>query len=426
MTLPREQNLDWKALTLLPTDSSWTEVTSLSAKGNGITELTDDNCQHLKSVERLQLYHNKITIVSQLIGKLDHLTELWLGHNNLVSLPPELGLLERLTFLELCSNQLEIFPIGISNLVHLVHLDLSRNKLRQVPAELLALEHLEYLNLSFNQLTTLGDNIAVCRSLRILYLNNNQLVDLPKDVGYLNRLVYLEFENNSVRSFPQSMQFATNLIRLNGAKNKLEGLFDAGIGFSAFSLEELQLADNQITLLPEEFWRMPCLKILNLTTNLLGKKPLVGRFTLPKSLTHLYLSSNRLLGFPVTLIELPNLVELYACNNHLSCITPPSEWTKLEILNLNYNQICTFPVPLPPDIKELSLIHNQIRTLPATQLVGTSLKRLWVGDNPLSKKRFTGIQTRSKSKNQAELFENLPDLDICSPRKRQLLIDNIT
>lgn len=424
MTLATEQNLDWQKLLALPTDSSWAKVTHISAKGNGLTELTDNNCQNLGSVRILKLYHNNITIISPFIGQLDYLTELWLGHNNLVSLPPEIALLDRLTYLDLSSNQLEIFPIGISNLSRLIHLDLGRNKLRQVPPELFALRDLQFLNLGFNQLTTLGPSIADCCALQSLYLNDNQLGDLPDDIGYLGKLLYLEFENNLVTSFPESMRFASSLVRLNGSNNRLDRLFDAGVGFSEFNLEDLQLANNQITGLPWDFWRLPFLSTLNLTTNLLGKTPF-PLFNLPKSLTHLYLSSNGLHSLPYTVSELPNLVELYVCNNFLTSYFKPSTWPKLEVLNLNYNVIPCCPLPLPPKIKELSLIHNQIRTLPATQLVGSSLKRLWIGDNPVSKKRFTGMQTRSKSKTQSELFEKLPDLDVCSPRAKKFIIENI-
>ncbi|CAG9762084.1 unnamed protein product [Ceutorhynchus assimilis] len=121
-------------------------------------------------------------------------------------------------------------------------------------------------------------------------------------------------------------------------------------------LKILDLSNNSIEFLPEELNKLPNLKELNMSYNLLGKGTLkqwqwLGG-CLSKSLSTLDLSNNTLTFLPDQLVKLHNLTKLNLNNNRLKLLPAGiGNLRNLKILSANSNLLTI----LPGSIKKLTL-----------------------------------------------------------------------
>lgn len=155
--------------------------------------------------------------------------------------------LQRLTAnlrtVDLSMNKIEVLPASIGNFLQMKSLTLNSNKLTSIPAEIGKLKKLETLMLNGNHLQTLPATIGQLKALRTLSLAGNQFREFPPDLGSLRHLDLLDLSKNHIRAVPAEV--------------------------SALQTIEINLNQNQISVLSPDVSKCPRLKVLRLEENCL-------------------------------------------------------------------------------------------------------------------------------------------------------------
>lgn len=120
-------------------------------------------------------------------------------------------------------------------------------------------------------------------------------------------------------------------------------------------ITEIYLDNNDI---PNILYDLPCnLRILSLCSNLLDKLVYI-----PPSLQELYITNNKNISLPNTLID-TNLTIFYCNECSLTCI--PTLPNTISSLNISNNKLTQFEIPI--NIKILNLANNKLSHIYLTQ-----------------------------------------------------------
>lgn len=251
-------------------------------------------------------------------------------------------------------------------------IDLRGNKLTKLPTGLKRLQDLTTLYLSGNQLTNECLHIiSEISSLRDLALDNNKLTgQLDVNLCKLKNLVNLNLKQNELICLPDEFSELTQLHVLNVSENKLESLpFEA---FLKLPITELMASKNKLTdiLIPEAIEKLPYLEILDVTSN---------------SLTSISSAE----------IKLPALHKLLCASNRLKALPSLTAWPSLITINAADNYIEKLPHGLValPKIKSVNFHGNQLRLLDEKLGKLESLEIIHLTGNPLREKKFTSMTT---------------------------------
>ncbi|KAL6752608.1 hypothetical protein V8C86DRAFT_2752114 [Haematococcus lacustris] len=167
-------------------------------------------------------------------------------------------------------QQLTVLPISIISCPTAKVLDASNNRLKELPASLGMLTSLQRLVLSSNALSSFPGGIAAAlSSLKILNLDHNQLQVLPAELCQLAKLEKLYASHNSLRELPSMLDQLPKLQVLVVSHNQLTQLPEGLPGV----LEECNVANNAITVIPAGLGRLQQLKIFNLDNNRVSTVP---------------------------------------------------------------------------------------------------------------------------------------------------------
>ncbi len=168
-------------------------------------------------------------------------------------------------------------------------LEAGRLNLGTVPKYVYKMENMQSLNLEWNALREIDDKLLELEKLSELNLNNNRLSSLPTPLTRLRFLEHLNLSTNNFEELPSGVYQLDFLQQLHAANNEIKTLepFDSKVlwiinlennNLTKFpslekqtSLEELNLADNQIRKMPETIPQG--LKILNLKGNQIEQLP---------------------------------------------------------------------------------------------------------------------------------------------------------
>ena len=217
--------LSGKDLTAVPTDIPRNE-TVLDLSHNNLVILHRDAFIQLPNLTTLYLHYNEIAIVQyDAFRGLDKLDDLRLDHNNL-SVIPDISGLSTLTRLTLSSNnRIQSFNATMFN---------SMSKLNTLRIESIGAGNVP----NFPAL-----------NLRHLYLGTNRISSFQsQSLQTLKSLLRLDLEHNKLRALPYLGGIEKNIRYLVLRSNRFY-LFPDVSAYS--SLQELDLSDNFITLVPE-------------------------------------------------------------------------------------------------------------------------------------------------------------------------------
>ncbi|MFT5779298.1 MAG: Leucine-rich repeat (LRR) protein [Crocinitomicaceae bacterium] len=163
------------------------EGTSINLSKDGLTKIPDEVFDH-KEVKVLRLFGNQIDSISERIGELENLEELFLGRNLLTSLPASIGKLKKLRILSVQNNNLISLPDEIGDLESLEELYLNQNDLIALPETIGNLKELVVMKVNYNWLESIPESIGECTNLGFIHLTRNNLTSLPSSLSKLSRL----------------------------------------------------------------------------------------------------------------------------------------------------------------------------------------------------------------------------------------------
>ncbi|KAM8916667.1 leucine-rich repeat-containing protein 57 [Spinachia spinachia] len=167
-----------------------------------------------------------------------------LTSKGLQEFPEELQkLAANLRTVDLSGNKIEVLPGAVGNFLQLKSLTLNANRLADLPPDIGKLKKLETLSLNGNQIHQLPSTLGQLRALRTLNLSGNQISEFPPGLGTLRHLDLLDLSRNKIRSVPAAV--------------------------SELQTIELNLNQNQISVLSEDVSLCPRLKVLRLEENCL-------------------------------------------------------------------------------------------------------------------------------------------------------------
>jgi len=193
----------------------------------------------------------------------------------------------------------------------------------------------------------------------------------------------LNLMNNQLSIVPETIRQQTNLQILDLGNNQLDSLSEF-IGQLTY-LKKLRLSFNQLTSLPGSIEQLTNLQTLSLSTNKLTSLPeSIGRLT---NLQTLGLDANQLMSLPESIGLLTKLQTLYLSTNKLTSV-PESigQLTNLQTLSLDANQLVSLPesIGLLTNLQTLYLSTNKLASLPESIGQLNNLKSLWLSSNKLT------------------------------------------
>ena len=405
------------------------ELRSLKIQNNRLEKLPW-YFPRLRALTELNISNNKFRDFPDVICKTTNLVDLDVSFNEIHELPDELGDLYKLETLIIVGNQVSRFPPGSTNLHSLKELDCRRNnvsdislictlpKVKEIKANhnsLLALElsfgpsliHLDVSHNDITQLTVGHDQFCSLKHLDIGYAKLSSIDDSA--LSHLRSLEMLRVCHNSIKSLPDSLGELRQLRELSCSNNQLYAL-PTTIG-RLQRLEKLEAHNNSLAELPNSLWECASLRVLNVTSNLLGafgpppvpplcssSAPTTGSPPTESPLTStirvndiyaerkVSTSSNSSRTLPPLAISLE---KLYLGENRLSehVLLPLRLFGSLRVLNLSFNDIQEIPLGLfdkMSRLEELYLSGNGLSALPTEDIHKlTSLKVLFLNGNKL-------------------------------------------
>ncbi|KAL3824196.1 hypothetical protein ACJIZ3_020225 [Penstemon smallii] len=345
MTSLKELSLDNTAIEKLPeTIFRLSSLETLSMKGciylkelpkcigklSALRELSFSNCSAL-----VELPHSIGSL-----GNLEELNLMWCS--SLTLLPDSIGNLKSLANLLLSGSSVKVLPESIGSLCYLKQLLAGKCQgLDALPISIKGLSSMIELDVSSTAITCLPDEIGLLKSLKKLEIKNcENLTSLPKSIGNLLTLDTLNLFKSFIVELPESIGELENLNILNLNECKKLRKLPESIG-NLKNLRHLLMEHTvEVTELPESFGD------LNLMILRMGRKPdqegsAERNVSLPSSFpNHSLLEELHARGLNIR-------GELSDGFNKLVC---------LEILDLSYNDFCSFP----SNLSGLSLLKNLI------------------------------------------------------------------
>lgn len=221
----------------------------LYLRNNQIDRIDEKAFENVTDLQWLILDHNLLEnskIKGKVFSKLKQLKKLHINHNNLTeSVGP---LPKSLEDLQLTHNK--ITKLGsFDGLLNLTFVHLQHNQLKEdaVSAAFKGLKSLEYLDLSFNQMSKLPSGLPA--SLLTLYLDNNKISDIPDEYfKRFNGLQYLRLSHNELADsgIPGNSFNISSLVELDLSYNKLKNIPTVNENLENYYLEVNELEKFEV------------------------------------------------------------------------------------------------------------------------------------------------------------------------------------
>ena len=352
--------------------------------------------QYLKTQDSLSLVKLYTDLNQQIDAEKNSLKELSIKKSSIQFLPEKVTELQQIESVVLwdCKRiDLKDAFEKLAKLPNLKSLTIINSNRYSIPDNIALLKNLEYLNIKQNKIVLLPDTLTSLTKLSHLVVSNNSLINedyLFPLLVKIPSLKILEAEYCQIREIPKSatsIQFEKlnlqgNLLsnlpanlkvkQLNIASNPLMNFDNVFLNLPK-DLTELDLSYNKIIALSKNIGSLTNLKYLNLQGNELTTFPAeIGNLTYLKVLIadnkSDYKPTNKIALLPSAFTKLRALEELYLANNLLK--TLPSDFSalsNLKHLDLSWNKFEAFPKGLTdmPNLKHLDLsVNTNISTLP--------------------------------------------------------------
>lgn len=298
-------------------------------------------------------YSNRITGISEAIGKCKNLSMLSIANGLITELPSSLADLDNLTDLEIYSVTMPDIPECVTRMKSLVAFNFSRIK---------GLDNAKFIK-SF---AALCDGPAKA-TIQMIYMNENLLTELPANLGNLKNLGLLDFSTNRITKLPP-LGKDVSLVQLLIDDNRVTEIPENW--FNPDDLEKFSADNNQITVFPNMFSAKSLYQVEEL--NLEGNK--INRFAdgfKGINVEKLNLNSNKFTKLPVEFANTGSTVNfLRLGNNQIDSIPPASitNFKSLKALEILGNKLKYIPyqfnVENMPYLTGVDLSFNQFARFP--------------------------------------------------------------
>jgi Leucine-rich repeat (LRR) protein len=348
-----------------------------------------EEAKRLSSVRILNLSKNHLTGLPEkgLFFHLDELQKMDVSFNKLEQFPDELRVCKKMQVFIANNNHLgnieDTSPF--KNFDQLVRLELSSNRIATFSKNILKkFLLLKSLSLANNALEIVPAEIGVLAHLRAADLHGNMIHTIGKEGGFsrLTAMHTLDLSNNKLESLPDDFGELASLVDLNLSHNRLRWLPES-IG----ELPEIQRANlsrNQLVQIPDEIGRLSGLIDLDISWNDLTYMPeATGGWV---ALESLHICNNHLANLPSSCGKWTSLQELQVqCNRIKIMPLEVGSWFNLEYLDFHENKITEIPkeVGHMTALRNLSLAQNLIETVPESVSLMKNLKILSMQENAL-------------------------------------------
>ncbi|KAJ1916234.1 hypothetical protein H4219_003902 [Mycoemilia scoparia] len=219
-------------------------------------------------------------------------------------------------------------------------------------------EPLTRLILSDNNISVIDSRIGMYQTLTCLDIRNNDISELPAEISRLCELQFLSIAGNKLTELPESI-FELPIVELQVQRNNIS-FISSQISNLATTLVNIDLSNNQLTVLPQEIAKLTKLINLNIADNMISSLPEdLDNFS---ELKDLDLRRNRLTTlFPSKSAHsdepmvFKHLYRIDATENLIKTLSEDSN-VKIHL----------------PRLKELLLGMNRIKEIPKSMLSGMS------------------------------------------------------
>lgn len=320
---------------------------------------------------------NRITGISEEIGKLANLQELYIANTLITKLPLSLGKLANLTDLELYNNPLtEIDGDIFKEMAYLTSVNIDR------------LYNLK----EDNFLEAMDKMCEYCPKIQLLYINHMKLTKVPSKLNRLTDLRLLDLSTNKIKQMPSLLPMAPIQVILN--HNELESLpadfikIDDIESFSCtdnklkefpsvlsnldglYSFDKVDLTGNHMHGFQSGFKGIRCEQLL-LASNYLGRRP-----------------GDKGLGeMPREFADTKSVINyLDLAFNNIDTIRNSAikNLTSIQALDLSKNELRSLPSGFSaenfPWLTGLDVSHNRFNGFPNNVLNILSLTQLLIAD----------------------------------------------
>jgi len=256
-------NLRRNQLKELPESIGDFSLRSLNISGNKLEDISMlCRCTQLRTVD---ISGNFLHVLSRVFDQAIHLRSINASSNLLNYCAFTLDSLNELEILNLSDNRLEKLPVCIEELDSLLHLNLSNNFLDDDLSILEALE-LETINISSNNIHNL--NLKGMVELLSLAMDNNEIQKATIDKGFAPKLKSFSAEGCALKRF--IILPSKNIEYLSFSDNNIQTVPSAILNYP--NLGELDIDDNQLIELCENFKKIKSLNSLYINGNPLNEK----------------------------------------------------------------------------------------------------------------------------------------------------------
>lgn len=357
----------------------------LNLAHNKISTVRQKSFQDMAELRLLNLSHNLLSVFDGGIFHSSHnkLEIIDLSHNHIHYLIPNaLSHTPRLTYLDLSFNKMTIFLEDILRDAPLLEtLKMQNNHLQQIDSgQFSHAIRLRYLDLSRNQIEAIGKWVWRNSSqVRHLNLRNNKLTALTKEIFNGLACLNLDMSYNNLTSLPAGIfarDHVSKLLSINLAFNQFTRLPLSSLNEQYAALQEMNIANNQISHVPDNANALVNVKRLNLANNPLSEESLRNILSEPKTVQELNIANCGLQH--LTDLETPFLRRLNLSRNSITSLRPAifQRTTLLEQLDLSGNSIrnlnadVSLALQMIPTLKFLDLSKNPIRDIGSSDLNG--------------------------------------------------------
>lgn len=192
--------------------------------------------------------------------------------------------------LKISQQRLQEFPPHLRTFPNVLRtLDLSENRFVTLPEKIADFTLLKHLNLSENRLVELPDALGRLVKLETLNAANNLIVRLPKQLANLVNLKQVHLSNNQIPEFPIMFCGLKHLDILELSRNKITSIPS---DVKDLQVTELNVNQNQISVIAEELADCPKLKIFRIEENCLPITAIHSRILKESKISNIYLDGN--------------------------------------------------------------------------------------------------------------------------------------